>query len=67
MARYFWNVLVAFDRLVNAILLGDPKETISTRLAKLRDKGNKLGKLGCSILDSIDTNHCNEAKKTDGR
>jgi len=65
--RYFWNVLVAFDRLVNTILLGDPKETISTRLAKLRDKGNKLGEVGCDILDTIDDNHCDEAKKTDGR
>ena len=32
--RYLWNVLIAFDQLANAILFGDPDETISSRAAK---------------------------------
>jgi hypothetical protein len=32
--KYILNVLVAFDQLLNAILLGDPDETISSRAAK---------------------------------
>jgi len=65
MKDYLWNIFVAFDRFCNAILAGNPKETISTRLARLRNKGNDLGELGCKVLDTIDNDHCDEAIKTD--
>lgn len=32
--QYCLNVLIAIDQLINAILLGDPDETISSRLGK---------------------------------
>lgn len=34
MRRYIWNVLIALDQLLNAILGGDPDETVSSRAAK---------------------------------
>lgn len=32
--KYFRNLFVALDQLVNAIAFGDPDETISSRLGK---------------------------------
>lgn len=34
MKKYFYNILIGIDQLVNAILGGDPDETISSRLGK---------------------------------
>ena len=36
--KYFWNLLIAIDQLVNTIFGGDPDETISSRTGKLRHK-----------------------------
>lgn len=58
MKKYFWNVLVSLDQLGNTLLGGYPDETISSRLAKLKRKGNKVGVIGCKILDKIDKGHC---------
>jgi len=33
--RYALNILVALDQLINAVLLGDPKETISGRVGRV--------------------------------
>jgi hypothetical protein len=33
-ARYIYNLLVSFDQFVNALLLGSPDETISSRTAR---------------------------------
>jgi hypothetical protein len=42
--QYVRNTLVAFDQLVNALLLGDPDETISSRLGKwARNHEHKRG------------------------
>jgi hypothetical protein len=35
LARYILNLLIAIDQLGNAILCGDPDETISSRCAKI--------------------------------
>lgn len=32
--KYLWNLLIAIDQLANAVLAGDPDETISSRAAK---------------------------------
>lgn len=34
--KYVWNVLIAIDQLGNALLGGDPDETISSRAGKSR-------------------------------
>lgn len=60
---YGINLFVAVDQLCNAILFGDPDETISSRLAKWRTSTDcltcrRIGYMGCRILHWIDTDHC---------
>lgn len=59
MKRYIWNLLIAIDQLGNAILAGNPDETISSRMGKRVVKKNcKACKMICSLLNLIDENHC---------
>lgn len=59
MKRYLWGVLISLDQLGNALLGGDPDETISSRMGKLVAKRKcKLCKLLCWVIDKIDPNHC---------
>jgi hypothetical protein len=44
---------------------GDPDETISSRLAKLNRKGNKIGVIGCKILNKFEENHCEKSIELD--
>lgn len=58
--RYLWNLLIAIDQLGNALLAGDPDETISSRAykhvkAKGRDSG--LNYYLLLILEAIDPGH----------
>ena len=66
--KWFWNILVGVDQLVNAILGGDPDETISSRLgkkiAKKADKNNFYWVL-CWLLSKIDPNHCSKSIEED--
>lgn len=66
--KYFWNVVIAVDQLVNAILGGDPDETISSRLGKVVARNadsNNLAWLICYMLDWIDPGHCQKAIEKD--
>jgi hypothetical protein len=57
--RYIWNILIGIDQLLNAVLAGDPDETISSRMGKRVIKKNcKACKILCGILDIFDKNHC---------
>lgn len=40
--RYIWNLLIAIDQLFNALLFGDPDETLSSRMGK-------RARLGCKF------------------
>ncbi|MFG6535544.1 hypothetical protein ACGYK5_17100 [Sulfitobacter sp. 1A16787] len=55
LGRYLLNVLIALDQLANAILLGDPDETISSRCAKAA-YGSGWWRLG-QVLEAIDPGH----------
>lgn len=65
MKHYVLNILVSLDQLGNTIFGGDPDETISSRLAKLNRKGNKVGVIGCKILDKFDKGHCERVIELD--
>ena len=39
MNRYFFNLLIAIDQLLNALMGGDPDETISSRMGKYVQRG----------------------------
>jgi hypothetical protein len=58
MKKYFWNLLVAIDQLVNTILLGDPDETVSSRMGKAKRNGNKFAIMVCKFLSKFDNKHC---------
>lgn len=65
-SRYFWNILIAFDQLVNTILGGDPDETISSRMGKHVANGQcKLCRLICFLLDIVDKDHCTKSIEPD--
>ena len=61
--RYFINVLIGIDQLVNAILAGDPDETLSSRFGKWlalphSDWRWKIAYPICRVLHIFDKNHC---------
>lgn len=62
---YVNNVLVSLDQFANAILGAPDDETISSRMERLDEKGNPIGKAGHTILDAIQTNHCENAVVND--
>ena len=57
--RYILNVLIAIDQLFNALFLGDPDETISSRLGKLERAKTTFyfTRLVIDFLDGIDSGH----------
>lgn len=63
--RWCFNLSVAWDQLLNALLLGYPDETISSRAGKGRRAGKWYWKLVADILDFIDKNHAEDAIEDD--
>lgn len=54
------DLLISIDQYVNVIFLGDPDETISSRLGKkiLDGRADWFHKYVCKELDKVDKNHC---------
>lgn len=65
LSRWFWNVLIAIDQLGNALTLGDPDETISSRAAKAQAKGRRWGCILCRALNLIQRDHCQRSLEPD--
>ena len=68
--RYFWNLLIAIDQFFNAVLLGDPDETISSRLGKWLDLPKDswrytIASAICRVLRKFDDNHCRKSVEKD--
>lgn len=63
--RYAWGVAVALDQLANAVLCGDPDETISSRAAKAARRGRRWGCVLCRLLDALDPGHCERSLEPD--
>lgn len=64
--RYLWNLLIALDQLANALLAGDPDETISSRMGKAVREGRcVLCRFLCGLLHRIDPNHCRKSIEED--
>jgi len=63
LGKYLLNVLIAIDQLGNAILLGHPDETISSRAAKRSHiwGWHQLGR----FLEWIDPGHLKDAIELD--
>lgn len=63
MRRYFFNILIGADQFLNALLGGDPDETISSRAAKRADQSG--WKQLCRFLEWIDPGHTSRALEED--
>jgi hypothetical protein len=61
--KYIKNILIAIDQLANAILGGDPDETISSRLGKNYD-GSWMERLVNKIFNK-QKDHCSESIEHD--
>lgn len=68
LGRYAMNVLLSLDQLGNSILLGDPSETISSRIGRIKVKwGGKvplrrpITRLTDIVLEKIDPGHTIDA------
>ena len=59
------DILIGVDQLGNALLRGDPDETISSRAAKSAARGKRWGCVLCKFLDKLDPNHCEKSIETD--
>lgn len=60
MGRYLKNLAIAFfDLPLNALLGGDPEETISSRVGKLQRDGKRVGLVLAPVIDFIfGKDHC---------
>jgi len=58
--RYCLNNLIAWDQAANALLGGDPQETISSRAGKLVTK-EFWAYLLCLFLNRLDKHHCKKS------
>lgn len=72
MGRYLLNLLISLDQLGNSILCGDPDETISSRIGRIKKKnGGKVPRWRVftratdAVLDWIDPNHSVDAIEDD--
>ena len=70
--RWFMNILISIDQLGNSLLLGDPDETISSRIGRIKVKyggtipwTRPVSKLTDWVLDKIDKNHSIDAIEND--
>lgn len=58
--EWVWGVLVKLDCLANAIFLGDPDETISSRAGRYARRSWPAHWL-CQLLSLIDHRHCEKS------
>jgi hypothetical protein len=63
--RYIWNVLISLDQLANTLLMGDPDETLSSRMGKRARQGDRFAVCFCRVLDVVDPNHCEKSIEYD--
>jgi len=62
--RYMWNLLIAVDQAINAVLGGDPDETLSSRMGKQVERC-KLCRWVCRLLGKVDRDHCIKSIEAD--
>lgn len=64
--RWLTNILIWLDIGINVLLLaGSPYETISSRIGKRRDKGDRWACVICRLIDRFDLRHCSTSQVDD--
>lgn len=66
MKEYLLNLALAFDQLLNAVLRGDPDESLSSRAHRMRTKGQRYWGWTANAIDLIfflqrNPGHCERA------
>lgn len=56
------RIMLASDRLANAVFGGSDRETISSRSYRGKNEGVRGWCLLCRLLDAIDKNHCEKSE-----
>lgn len=51
--RYLLNLAIALDQLANALLLGSPDETLSSRAHRADVKGRLFGRIFRPLIDTL--------------
>jgi len=66
MKAYLFNLLISIDQFFNTLFLGNPDETISSRMGKAIRDGECWGcSVVCKVLDFFDPNHCKDSIEED--
>jgi len=66
MKQYFFNILISIDQFFNTLLMGNPDETISSRMGKkVRENKCFFCKIICNLLGKLDKNHCKNSIEDD--
>lgn len=68
MWAYWLNILISIDQLLNAMLLGHPDETLSSRAYRADRDGKVFGRIFRPLIDLIffwDHQHCHSAYKAE--
>lgn len=72
LGKYIMNVLISLDQLGNSLLLGDPDETISSRIGRIKRKwGGRIPwrrpvtRIADWVLEQIDPGHSLNAIEPD--
>ncbi len=60
--KYLKNLLISIDQFFNALLGGDPDETLSSRFGKCN---SKICLFICMILHKLDKEHCKKSMEID--
>jgi len=62
--KWYRNIMLTFDCMVNALTFGDPRETLSSVFGKMKTDGNCILCSGlCKLLSIVfvDPDHCNKS------
>lgn len=63
---WLWNILIGIDQLLNALALGDPDETLSSRMGKAVQANRCILCRGlCWLIGKFDPNHCEKTIEAD--
>lgn len=64
-SRYARNILIGLDQLINAILFGDPDETLSSHIGKAAEHGHWFAIMMSRFLDLFEKDHCKKSMEYD--
>jgi hypothetical protein len=68
MSRWLLNLAIALDQLINALLRGEPDETLSSRAHRMRERGQPYWGWTADVIDALffwQPGHCAAAWRSE--